>query len=339
MTSRVLLVAAPLLAFACTSPALETDPASSAIVVCEQIWGCNSNTARSSDGRIFHDLDLGPLGTGGAANSGGFRITGVLRPDGSPMALEVDPADLDALVGRAGHTVLKNDQLVGTRIQLTDEHEDYDLRLDEVDRIEFWVGRGAVTTYRFTIRTAAEDDSARVPLCKAASGELLGWNGQMHHAVVFRGDRVEVRSKDLTVGIDTWINVACAGSAVAKIHLLRHTTAGSSPNFQTTQPERQAMLRALLADYCGAGFAYTEDGHPLAYADHKGWHPDGIDVGDPDQRARVEGVWGPAGALCLDMPRKYALEKIGCRVPRCPVDLSNWQSKGHVLTVNPPPLP
>jgi hypothetical protein len=158
----------------------------------------------------------------------------------------------------------------------------------------------------------------------------------VHDALIFRGDRYDPVSAKITTGIDSWINIACAGTAIAKMHLLRHTLAGSEGPFSTTVSQRQAMLRMLTADYCGDGTAYTVDGHPLRYADAGGWHHAYIDLSNGTDRHKVEGVWGPKGAVCLDRPRMVARDKIHCKVPACPADLTSWRELGHVVSVNMP---
>jgi hypothetical protein len=323
-----------------------TEPGASVVEQAEggcHDWGCKANAASTLDGHVFHDHDLGLLGTGGAANSGGLWITGVLAPDGAPMSLEVPPGDLDQLIGKVGDDTLAGGELLGTRILMTDGTQTYKLWLDGIDRLDFWVGGGHATSYFFTVQTG--DDLAREPLCRAASGELEGWDGQMNNAVVFRGDRYKAREKTVAVVTDTWINIACAGTAIAKLHLLRHTTAGSTSRCTATQPERQAMLKLLTADYCGDGTAYTEDGTPLMYADHNHWYHDGTDLSDPVQRTRAEAVWNERGAVCLRTPRLFPLDQIECHVQRCPNDMTGWDHRGLAVSVtvpvpqSPPPPP
>jgi hypothetical protein len=309
--------------------------------VCVGDWGCLGNAASMGDGKIFHDSDLGPNGIGGAANSGGFKIIGIYGPENyqPAMSLQLDPGDLDELIGRTATRIRRGTALRGSRIIMRDvvDNEDYELYIDEVAAIPFWVGGGAVTSYKITVRVEGSS-SERGPLCKGESGEFgEEWAGQQHSALIFRGDRYNPLTKLITIVTDTWVNVACAGTATAKLHLLRHTTASSDAAHTTTWRERQAMLRMLTADYCGKGFPYTEDGTELHYAaTAHAYNPDAIDLAVPEQRDRLEAIWSHTGAVCLDKPRlvlRSDVEK-DCDPPPCPPDASDWQSLGSVVSVN-----
>lgn len=295
-------------------------------------WGCKTNTSITADGHIFHDHDLGPDGTGGVANSGGLRITGIQAADGQAMSLGFFGEHLDQLAGKVAGQTKVNDELIGMRIALTDGRVDYYLELEAFDRVRFWVGGGDAPAYKFTVyRAGARKD--RLPLCRAEYGDVPGWGPLLsHYAVAFRGDHYDAHLKTVTVvtETDTWFNLACAGTAPAKLHLLRHTTAGG---IGATQPERQAMFKLLVADYCGDGTVYTEDGHALAYADH--WYH-GADPTHPDQRKHLESLWTATGAQCLDEPRLFELPKIHCKPRRCRDNVAGWELDALAASVNPP---
>ena len=106
-----------------------------------------------------------------------------------------------------------------------------------------------------------------------------------------------------------WFNLACYGAAPAKMHLLRHTSAGSNPPggppLTTTLPQRTAMLKAITADYCGDGTAWTADGTELQWMDANERFPTPkLDLNLPGTKTMIEAVWGPKGALCLNTPRR-----------------------------------
>ena len=115
-------------------------------------------------------------------------------------------------------------------------------------------------------------------------------------------DRYDARTKTVreTGGDDTWFNIACAGTAIAKLHLLRHTWAadrdGAHP---TTVDQRQALLKLLAADYCGTGKAFTVEGQPLAYSFDQRW----ARAVDWNGAASVDAVWDANHAVCLRTPR------------------------------------
>jgi hypothetical protein len=93
----------------------------------------------------------------------------------------------------------------------------------------------------------------------------------------------------------------------------------------------------LTADYCGGGRSYTANGHPLRYTDALAWYPSPpLGLKDPAQVRSIEAIWGPDGAVCLEVPRLYGREVIAreCVRPKC--DLTDWKSAGHVISANPP---
>src|SRR5262249_31439197 len=110
------------------------------------------------------------------------------------------------------------------------------------------------------------------------------WAPVEHSAIAFAGDRYDPVQKIVTDTVrgTQWFNLACAGTATAKVHLVRHTNAGAwSPStwhpgvditspgapYHTAPQLRQAMLKMFAADYCGSGFPFTVDGQPLLYDD------------------------------------------------------------------------
>jgi hypothetical protein len=319
---------------ACTLPEVEPQLGTvSAASGCLPQFGCNLN-AKS----MPFELDTGPSQQ---KNANGFRIKEVIPPPpytGS-MTLMVPPAD-DELFGTLASGTLRGSELIGTTIVITGPTGTWDIRLDDVSRFDFLVGGGQATSYRFTFKPGNVEHGVWTDFCPDES-ESVTVEGEQHHALVFRGDRYHPKTTQVTESLEPWINIACAGTAVAKLHLLRHTKAGTHIPYVTTIPERQAMLRMLRADYCGNGGSYTEDGTPLRYADRYHWHPDGIDLTQSWQRALVEAVWDHNGAVCLDLPRLVDPSTISCPVPRphCPADLSGWTSFGHVVSTLPFPDP
>jgi hypothetical protein len=134
-------------------------------------------------------------------------------------------------------------------------------------------------------------------------------------ALVFQGDRYDAKAKTVFQtgpAVEGWFNIACAGTAVAKMHLLRHTQAGESNTGQcqlsTSPDERQAMLKMITADVCGGGHSFTHDGKDVRYMDRN--HFRSFDLAkDPSPypslpgSSSLEGVWTSKGAACLSTPR------------------------------------
>ena len=180
-----------------------------------------------------------------------------------------------------------------------------------------------------------EDFTSRRMICR---GEQDDTTMQSHLAIVFEGDRYDLGNKTirefdkrapLAAGAAdgeegsgaAWFNLACAGTAAAKMHLLNQTRAGvlyqypdPVPARSTTIAQRQAVLKMLTADYYGNGQSFTVNGRPLLYTDSEGWFPFRdwvtVDVEDQGAIASIEAVWGPDGAVCLDTPRMASIDDV-----------------------------
>lgn len=155
-------------------------------------------------------------------------------------------------------------------------------------------------------------------LCKGAYHSTDDLWTSYGFALAFEGDYFDPSKTVKAPSGQGWFNLACDGTAAAKMHLLRHTEAGSDSTHMTSADERTAMLKAITADYCGDGGlgapavaprVWTADGTPLFWTDKKGWFP------DPAERASalesiaegswfIEAIWGPNGAICLNEPRR-----------------------------------
>jgi hypothetical protein len=149
------------------------------------------------------------------------------------------------------------------------------------------------------------------------------WEDLKYSAIVFEGDHYDPEKKTVSKSRGAgWFNLACFGAAPAKMHLLRHTAAGAftsdGTNRNTSLPERTAMLKAITADYCGNGAAWTGDGTPLEWMDAREWHPKpNLDVSALTTSGMIEAVWGPKGALCLNEPRRKTSAPPTAAYPAC----------------------
>jgi hypothetical protein len=106
-----------------------------------------------------------------------------------------------------------------------------------------------------------------------------------------------------------WVNIACAGSGMAKMRLLGFDPMRNRPSGQPASAdprasipdERQTTLKMLTAKYCGAA-SYTIDGTRIYLVGH-GSAPLGTIRGtgwpDPQKAGPIESQWGPRGATCL----------------------------------------
>lgn len=196
------------------------------------------------------------------------------------------------------------------------------------------------------------------------------WQNQID-AVIFEGEKYNLQTKQITatstaVG-KAWFNIACAGSTPAKQYLLRRATASAVlPTYTSTiDNDRQALVRAFAAEYCGNGVNFTRSGHRLVIQDHlpifdgKGWIPREAPLGFSDDDVddglvTLEAVWDADHAVCLETPRLALADPIvpidpdiekhideACkekRPPKCS-DQSwfphDWASHGQLLTATP----
>jgi ADYC domain len=315
-------------------------------------WLCQTNAASVGNGLFFHELDV----TGTKFNDAGIRyVPGSFHSaDGVPLELSVRSHDLVGTNGGPLGSLYQRQNLKGAMLVLESQTgETFDVRIAEVDFIDFWVhpGRELIPTYTFEYRVQKGSREFR-PMCtgRDLSREWAERGEAATLALVFTGDRYDAQKKTVATGPSDWFNVACAGSAVAKMHLLRHTTAGivgtSSGILQTAQDERQAMLKMLTDDICGTGYSFTVDGEDVLYMDMRRWHPFAT-----ASAGTLEAIWSKDGALCLEEPRRLQEDPsiaadIASECKPRPVDsckamgydLGNWDSApdAYGVSANPP---
>ena len=196
------------------------------------------------------------------------------------------------------------------------------------------------------------------------------WENEID-AVIFEGEKYNLQTKQIqtapTTGNRAWLNIACAGSTPAKLYLLRRTTAsGVLPLYMSAiDNDRQAMVRAYAAEYCGNGVNFTQSGHRLVIQDHlpifdnRGWIPREAPVGFSDHDIEdglvaIEAVWDANHAVCLETPRLALPDPVvpidrnierrideACkeaRPPKCSDQSwfpNDWTSHGQLMTATP----
>jgi hypothetical protein len=292
--------------------------------------GCNLNAASLGDGLFFHELH--PLGL---TNTVGVRYEGFMSASGVPLQLHVGGHELRGITPSG--SVYSGSDLINARIFLSKDGHHYIVRIDRIEMVTFWVGDpGQVPAYTFRY-TKPSEPNREASVCTTTDTE-----GAVPTtvALVFTGDRYNAVRKTVTDKADGWFNVACAGSAMAKLHLLRHTTAGGAPPvYNTNVSQRQAMLKMLTSDVCGTGRSFTVDGENVHYTDQRDWHP------LPSVTGTTESIWTDHGAICLDEPRRLledgpdVAREIAkeCRrvLPSCAAIEPSWKSHGYGYTKNP----
>lgn len=116
---------------------------------------------------------------------------------------------------------------------------------------------------------------------------------------------------------DGWFTLACGSEAVAKMKRMNY---GPSADFDNsgspaTVDQRQATLKMITADYCGAGTSYTVPDTSIVWIDQAGT----VGPAAPPASASVEAIWTADGALCLDIPRWADAQVVNaeCELPAC----------------------
>jgi ADYC domain len=266
----------------------------------------------SPAGRAFHELNLN-----GLPNLVGLSIFRVERA-GTLYRLEINGTSIVARPSDLHLPALSGRNLVGLNLELRDSTGAHSvIRISDSGSTTYWAAPlEPVPTYTLTYTSATHSDPQ--PLCNASGNE----------AILFAGDRYDAERKTVTATGDAtagWFNIACAGTALAKLHLTRHTEA--SQIVRTTAVERQAMLKMFTADVCGDGTSFTVHGQPLLWADAN--HLTAFNR----PAASLEAVWTDRGAACLDTPRRPELaDAIAAHcgaLPRC------TSQRGYVISGNP----
>jgi hypothetical protein len=309
--------------------AMQTTTARRSEPTCPE-WGCGTNSPTVGDGFVFDELDS----SGAPVGPHHIKISNPTL-GGQPVQLNVERHFLSAKDDKGVTYDLRG--LIGTTFTLnavtgSGESSSYELVIADVvyddstlpngvphnSVLHFWAGVSEpVPYYRIVVLPLPGDNSKPKSICKASSEPL--WEAVTDYAIAFSGDHYDASAKTVTSTGEgsSLFNLACAGAAPAKMHLMRHTDAGSyvaapdrfhpRQDYPTKIAQRQAMLKMFTADYCGTGRSFTVDGQPLSYGDRKHWYLDTPTILSGGVLApsgsTMEALWNETGAVCLDMPR------------------------------------
>jgi hypothetical protein len=243
----------------------------------------------------------------------------------------------------------------------------------------FWtrIGRPSAESYElwWTDPDAPVDiDGHRLyhEVCKSVPLDDELWKHKID-ALVFEGEQYDIDTRLIsptgTGDYVAWFNIACAGSVQAKQFLMMRAEYASYLTYHSTiANDRQAMVRAWAAEYCGNGLSFTHSGHKLLmqdhlpYADGKGWIPRVSPWGFSDDEVKGksvtdEAVWDAHGAVCLETPRLAVddpnvppeadivgqiIAGCGALPPKCsdqPWYPDHWTDHGQLRTAMPVPEP
>lgn len=289
---------------------------------CPDVGGCGLNGSWLGSGVQFRTLHL----TAGVPNEQGLQIR-EFRKGGE--LLRIDVRGQEVLGYTAAGTVLRGAALIGA--QLVIEHVTGKDKIDRTytltfeppaklppnpDYTQFWAkcnAPGCVPTPELYTFSAVSSDGCDVRICKPGladdfAGSLKGT------AVIFRGDLYNDDSYTVadeppaSFNGDVF-NIACVGTSISKLHLLRHTVATGHPAHIVPIAERTTMLKLFAADYCGIGVPFTEDGLPIRMAFS---NPD-YTLTDPGYMftnagsETIDAAWTPGGAACIGTSRVHRI--------------------------------
>jgi hypothetical protein len=271
-------------------------------------WGCGSNTPRV-EGAPIEALNL----RGEPNPQGIVLIQGSLRGRGCPKSATLDVQGGE-LVGLAadGQVACRGQGLVGAtfKLKLSDARQ-VTIRIANMGRVYSWHVEPPpqpLATYLLVEgRTGApicpQDEAWMEPWQLTPAGSEFGpvWHTPTRHAIVVRGETY--LGTDATVtrsGKDAadWFNIACAGTAIAKMRLL-----GYDPLDRSSTPrQRQATLKMITARYCGST-SFTERGMPVLWKSDRSTPYHGSP--DPTTVDEIEARWDEDGAVCLSHARAW----------------------------------
>lgn len=313
-------------------------------------WGCNANSP------VIEVWDFHELNENGVPNAQGVTLHGLWK-NGIEYQPRVTGAKLRGYPKSAGVPVLEGLALDGAYFDVeTPDATHWQIKIENVSSVVgYWVGSAGPynETYELLYTKPGWGNSAR-PLCKNPPGRVDAegriW-GRQYEALLFTGDRYNAGNFTVTAtdyrSTEGWFNLGCAGSALAKLHLTRHTTAGMDSTHPSSWQSRQAMLKMYVADVCGNGFSSTKQGEPLRWTNTLGWQP------LPAVFSSYEAIWSWNGAVCLDTHRLEGTQlwidldienqikahcpngelPPPCNVP--PGGSISWPAGAYVATANP----
>lgn len=134
----------------------------------------------------------------------------------------------------------------------------------------------------------------------------LAWRLTTDHAFIVQGETYDDAAKvDATRRGSDWINIACAGSAIAKMRLLGYDPMST----WSTSAERVATLKMLTAHYVAdSPTSFTVNGTPLYWRSArqvKGAPDMYYGMPEPTSVGPIEGMWLSDGMRCLSHLRVW----------------------------------
>ena len=273
----------------------------------QEAAGCPPSLCNNSP--IIDSIEFHELHEMGIPNDEGFRI---LYFENNGFQYTVDVTGGVFRASRPSHPTLEGgvgpNSLIGPNKALVLRRgvNTYKVRFLEVaSGIPYYpAGSGTTKSYKLTWWKVGTPQDYQPNVCSDPPGtneDTMGIPPQ--HMVFFEGDRINGATKRVYDSAETnpdtryWFNFGCATHVLSKMHITHHTFASRTPVYAPTRDERQAQLKMYVADYCGTGDVFTEQGEDLVWGDNQGY----LDFYLPP--VEFEARWTAYGASCLEKPR------------------------------------
>jgi hypothetical protein len=240
------------------------------------------------------------------------------------LSLEVRDGGFVGVIGDPQHsTVLcSGDALVGARFRLEQISSEFGLRIATVTIAE----RGTVNTVYGPSETLPTYNLVVDGVPDFAPGSFCNkgrWINETEpvtmNALLIQGETYGPDA-GVTERGDHWVNIGCAGSAIAKMRLhgmdpMKNKISGTPEENRgrSTPDERQAALKMLTGMYCGA-ITWTENDTQIFWLGAGEGAVLGVGEGaviplhglPPLGQTPIEARWGVNGALCISHLRLWS---------------------------------
>lgn len=153
--------------------------------------------------------------------------------------------------------------------------------------------------------------ATRIEGAQAASfeGYCRGPSGEARAAVLMEGTQWNPVTGARSSGVAK-VGVGCEGGAVVACAAWGYRPWASQEGVSLAD-HHQACVHMKRAAYCGDERSFTKQGQGITILDELA-----TPIQEGDTR-RVEAMWGPNGATCVNEPRAQGFEGCGAPLPRC----------------------
>jgi hypothetical protein len=267
-------------------------------------WDCNKNHPELTG------FPIPELNENNLPAELGMRIDSFRSASNQKFKFDVTGGEIRGL-NAVGNVALADEGLRDSVLTVTNGEVLWYIKIHDYTRaMPYWVGPGHVRAYHLVYRRAGDPGSSWFNVCKQppTPAEDPQWQGGFETFAILiddeRYDRDQITVKPDDADAQGWFNIACAGTALAKMVLLHaDPKLPLADPYHTTKAQRTATLKMLTADYFGAGQSFTQAAQPLWWSSAMGWHP--LMAGQNE--LNPEAVWTETGARCLTTPRWLAL--------------------------------